>query len=651
MLVAAGVLLLLLSLLSWRTLGSGSSAGWMALGGAALLLWGVAGALGAVRLAGPASRRVAAFAPLAVPVCAAILVTRAAIKEPEFSNYAGWTVLWLIAIAAVVASALLYEATPGKLSPPDIARRWLAATGKHGGEVQTVCALTGVALLVRLIDLGDLPYPFSGDEAAHALQSDLVHDREITNPFRSGLQGQPNAYYFALAAFTDVFGYSVEGTRTLGVVLGTLTVPVMYLFLRAAFGVRIAVLGAAYLVAYHFALHYSRLDLNNVGEPLVLAVVALFVYRAATRLRPLDFGLTGIAVGLGLYVSAGARIAGPVVIVVLLLSLVTNRQSWQLYLVGLPYLVAGFVVAAMPLGWWWIENPEQFMDRLNVVGIYQSGWLDREMGLTGKSEAQLLWEQVKRAFGAWGYYGDRSNHYGASTPLVDPLSLPFFLLGAGIALRRFWQPRYAIPLAIIAGVTISGGVLTETPPTTQRLLAAVPAAVTFVAVGVDAAARLLSSVARRVDVDAGAEAAYVILGGLMAFNFWYYFAEYPDEDAYSDGVTRIAFETSLFVDELPHESRMLFYGDPVAFSGFPVFQFLLEDREMHDVFQDGRIDPPRSGPAPAVHVFMPHRAAELEALRAMCPDGELRSLHAGDELFTAYLVGPDCTAPALSAAR
>jgi hypothetical protein len=80
--------------------------------------------------------------------------------------------------------------------------------------------------------------------------------------FISELHGSPTMYFFVVAGFYKLFGVGVFGIRLLSALMGAATIPILYLLLRDMFNRQVALFGAAYLVAYHFHLHYSRIDNN-----------------------------------------------------------------------------------------------------------------------------------------------------------------------------------------------------------------------------------------------------------------------------------------------------------------------------------------------------------------------------------------------------
>lgn len=388
---------------------------------------------------------------LVFSVSASSVVAGVANRREPYDTYWPAFGLWCVALALPVVATF----SPSWSVPEawGTLKRWVSQS-RVGLTV--IFGLLVVAAVVRLVNLSSIPYPFSGDEAAHAVGGRLVIEGGLKNMFISGFQGQPTLYYFSLAGMEEVFGATIFGARVYGALLGVLCVGVVYVFLRQAFDGLIAAVGAAYLAFYHFHVHYSRQDLNNVGSALMGAVVVLFIWRAVQHGRTRDFLLSGLAAGIGLYVEAGCRILMPVIAVVVLVAILRDWSFLARNSMNLGVLLAGFLVAAAPIGLFWLDDRNAFMDRLNNVGIFQSGWFD-EQREAGRSALDILWSQTAHAFGGFGYYRDPSPHYQPPISLVDRLSLAPFLLGAVISLRRLWEARYAPLLALFVGVVASGG--------------------------------------------------------------------------------------------------------------------------------------------------------------------------------------------------
>ncbi len=152
-----------------------------------------------------------------------------------------------------------------------------------------------------------------------------------------------------------------------------------------------------------------------------------------------------------------------------------------------PLAVIGvaLVIVAGPILSFALAHPDDWNARVNQIGIIQSGWLAREPGLTGKSTARILAEQFLRSAGAFHVYADRTVWYGADRPLLGFLAGILALLGMAWAVAHWRERRYFLVLIWFWGVILTGGMLTESPPSSQRLVMAIPAVCLLVAAGLE----------------------------------------------------------------------------------------------------------------------------------------------------------------------
>ena len=578
--------------------------------------------------AGEIVRRLQSLEPV-WPVAAAALTVSFTVAQ--FANNAGpkdnyWPAfgLWAVAVLGTLTAALL-PLFPSLTKKAQV-REWLLA---HKWELAVVAVLTVAALVPRLVNLSSEPTPYSGDEAAVAAQAVRVLDGQNKNMFISGVQGHATMQYFTVAAVFKVFGVTTFSSRLLAALAGAITVPLLYLFLRQMFDRTIGLLGATYLVGYHFQLHFSRMGLENIADPLFMVAVLYFAWRASRQGKAMDFALTGLVMGLGLYLSPAARVI-PLVVAAFFAYCILRRPAFLRQAVpGAGLMALAYGAAALPVGVFWITHQNEFMDRINVVGIFQSGWIDRHSEATGESTLNILWDQAVHAFGGFGRYTDAGLFYRAPIPLVDRLSLLPFLLGIAYALYRILEERCFLLLTMFVAVIVTGGVLTLEPPNAQRLLGTIPAVVAFTAIGL----KLLADALTPWRPTMAPVFAAVGVGALLASNLSFYFTEYRTGGYYSDYNTRVATQVAEYVKTLPEDTRVFWYGDPQIFisgTGHPAMTFPLRDRPRFDVLQSGRVvSSPTLGPvvadAPAVFLFMPHRQAEMEPLIESCPGGETKT--------------------------
>jgi hypothetical protein len=417
-----------------------------------------------------------------------------------------------------------------------------------------------------------------------------------------------------------------------------------------------AFLSAAFLATYDYHIHYSRLGANNVWDPF-FAVLALWLLdrglaESDAIKRDRLFILTGLVVGLSIYFYTGARLLPFLVIVYLAYVLVQKRWSHASAIRTehlsqcLLLLILASLVVAGPMLSYALTHPDDWNARINQVGIIQSGWLAQEPGLTGKTTLQILTEQFLRAAGAFHVFPDRTVWYGADRPLLGFLPGVFAVLGMAWTLIRWRDRRYFLVLAWFWSVIIAGGMLTESPPSSQRLVLAIPAVALLVATGLDQTVRL-----GRWLFDLDRRWGNVLLGllilGIAVGSVRYYFVEFTPSRRYGSAngetATMIGHYLSDFDGDYDDGDCAYFFGPPRIYWGFGTIPFLAPEVSGQDV-----IDPLEAPPdfvdshRGAVFLFLPERIEELAWVREAFPDGRLQEFHDthGSLRFVAYTVQP-----------
>jgi 4-amino-4-deoxy-L-arabinose transferase-like glycosyltransferase len=559
--------------------------------------------------------------------------------------------LWLLGIGMALAAAAWPWVTGARLRGrwqdvlSEIDRgRWL--------EIATLAALTLLALILRVAALESVPYTLGGDEAWHGLLARQVLDGELRNPFVMGYMSMPTLFYWPLSWSLQLVGNNVIGLRLPAALAGTATVPILYLLARRLWGRRIAALSALFLATYDYHIHYSRLGANNVWDTLfVLLTLWLLDLGLTSPGRQQQIGLftlAGLAMGFSVYFYTGARLLPLLAITYIgfvwikrkrsqdqgLLS--TGKLVWPLFT-----LILAFVIASGPMLSYALLHPDDWSARINQVGIIQSGWLAREPGLTGKSLSQILAEQFFRAAGAFHVFRDRTAWYGASRPLLGPLPGAFAILGMGWSLFHWRERRYFLVLIWFWSVIITGGMLTESPPSSQRLVIAIPSVALLVAIGLDRAVALLRRIIGT-ERDLWESAVLTVVAAILVVsNVRFYFVEFTPTRSYGTANGETATMMGQYLGGLEGDYHAYFFGAPRIYWGFGTMAFLAPDVPGEDVVE------PLGGPPNiaseserAVFLFLPERAVELDWVRQAFPGGTARDFYdpAGQLRFIAYEV-------------
>jgi 4-amino-4-deoxy-L-arabinose transferase-like glycosyltransferase len=478
------------------------------------------------------------------------------------------------------------------------------------------------------------------------LEAFKVLDGTIRNPFSTGWLGVPTLSFYFNAPSIALFGNTIFALRLPWTLVGSVTILVTFLLVSRLKGPGLGLLTAALLATYHFHIHFSRLGSNQIADPLFVALALLLLYRGYDGRRPLDWAFCGVVVGLAQYSYAGARFTAIIVAACVLVLAVRDRLTGRrLQLGGALSLLGAALLTAAPMIQHALRFPADYNARLNHVGIVQSGWLAAEAIKRHQPAWQVLLDQAQRAALAFNVYPDRTMWYGSPRPLFDFVPAVLFLLGLGYATLRLADVRLFPLVAWWWGAMFLGGALTESPPSSQRLVTlAVPAAF-FVALALYRGAQLLFRAAggrdeRRLALPLAV--AVVLLG--VASVRWY-FVEFTPLLLYGNPNAVVATALGHYAgDRLGPDWRIYLFGAPRLYAGFGSIPYLARGVEGVDVSA-----PLTAPPSPslvqldkhAAFVFLPERQRELDLVRQTFPGGELETVPSplgGDPLYLIYRV-------------
>ena len=481
-----------------------------------------------------------------------------------------------------------------------------------------------------------------------------------------GYMSMPTAFYWPLSWSLWLVGDTVTGLRFPAALVGTITVPLFYLFARDLWGRQTAFLSAAFVATYDYHVHFSRLGANNIWDPLFVVLTMWAVDKglggnATDRAQQGEAGpesegaqgrspqryryflLAGTVMGLGMFFYTGARLLP--VLVGVYVAFVWLRRRRQVPRLGLhlALLIMACITVAGPMLSYAQAHPDHWNARLNQVGIIQSGWLEREPELTGKSTTEILAEQFVRAAGAFHYYPDRTAWYAIERPLLGFLAGALAILGLAWAAAHWHDRRYFLVLLWFWSVIITGGMLTESPPSSQRLVIAIPAVALLVVFGLEQSVRLACRV-----LVAGRRSEKVALGALVtilaASSIYFYFIEFTPTRRYGSGNGETATMMGHYLRDLEGDWQAYLFGAPRIYWKFGTMPFMAPQVQGTDVleplegppdFLDEAAAAPDGG---AVFLFLPERSAELPWVQQALPGGQVREFYSssGALQFVAY---------------
>ncbi|HEX8683271.1 MAG TPA: glycosyltransferase family 39 protein [Ardenticatenaceae bacterium] len=500
-------------------------------------------------------------------------------------------------------------------------------------DLVAVGSVTLLAAVLRFPDLASALPTINGDEGSVGLEVRRVLAGELRNPFGLIWGSHSGLVAFIMASFARVLGPSVGSLRLLGATLGTLAIPATYLLARLLTGRRLAVVAALFLAAAPLHLHYSRLALVNAWDsftfPTVLAALWWGMRRDQRETWP--FALAGLVAGLGQYPYVGSRLI--VIIVVLWLVYLVLFDSEPLRGKGLHLLVMAlvFAVVVSPHYLNAVQEPDLFNSRINQEGILQNGWLRNEAQARAESPLYVLWDQFRRALFGFAFFPDRSGAWNSGTPLAPPLLGLGLFLGLIASLRRWRDPAVLLLHGWFWAVILTAGMLTLNPPTSNRLISAIPAVCIFAALGWEGMARALARAWRGERQRRVAVVLLALFAGVTLFTGVHAHQRYLANNRFGGTEALIATRVGYTLAEMPQETTLVLMGAPLVYSDISPLVFLTPGYTRRDI-----IDPLTAPPTdldtgnPLLFAILPGRESDMNFVLQAFPDGQLTQVHAPD---------------------
>jgi 4-amino-4-deoxy-L-arabinose transferase-like glycosyltransferase len=413
---------------------------------------------------------------------------------------------------------------------------------------------------VRITALETAPPTFSFDEGSFAQEAAAIAEgRFYASPFEPAWLSHPRLFFCIIALSINAFGRTVMAARLPAAIFGGLGIPAVYMLGRRMFGRRVGLAAAIFLTGFHIHLHFSRLALNNIVDPLWATIAFSLLLRGLETGRLSDFGLSGLALGMSQYGYAAARLIPVIMIAYLLLVLILRPQSLRRRWPHLLILVLGAVIITWPSDWFYISQAYPLTTRLSATGLFATGRFD--VMRTTMSVGEILWEQTKWSWLALIHTYDRSGFYGAITPVMGQFADGIFLLGAAYSLLRLprlvkgriWRddalrdsPAALLPMLWIAATIFAGSALLIDPPQFPRYVLLLPAAALLVGLGIVETLDLLLPLAPKARRWAPAALSLALMTADVVFYFDIYLYNQPYANNYNtlmgDAVARYVRE-------------------------------------------------------------------------------------------------------------
>jgi hypothetical protein len=187
---------------------------------------------------------------------------------------------------------------------------------------------------------------------------------------------------------------------------------------------------------------------------------------------------------------------------------------------------------------------------------------------------------------------------------------------------------------------ILGWILTENPPSSQRMVIIAPALALLVGVGLDWVVKLLRRLASTGQHTSSLVVTVLVLVIVVILNLNYYFFEYTPSGVYGNPTAEVATVLGRYLQRQDDGYVVYFYGPPTMYWDIGNLRFLARDVVGMSVDEAGLdLDVSRG----AYFVFLPHRQGDLEVIQSTFPGGGTTLVYSDVDvrlLYVMYKVPP-----------
>ncbi len=559
-----------------------------------------------------------------------------ALDDPSFEL----VVLWISAIAALTIAVVAPI-------PRSVFADAFQQVQRNRAEAAMITSIALVAFACRIVALSSYPRVVTGDEGMFGMAARSVLRGNLSNPFASATGGYPSLLFITQSGVMAIAGDNIAGARGQSALLGTGAVLAVYALTRYHFGPATGLIAATLAATNSFVIFWSRNTQNAIAPMLFYPLALLFLDRGLVGRRRTDSLIAGLVIGFAQYFHPGNRMLFPIAVAYLVYAALypiprtLGALAASVRSVTLPAIIvvgAALISFAPQFGYYW-ARPDEYWNRINQVSAFASGWIDREVELTGLSMAHLLWIQFRNA-AMLPFSTLPSGLFRPGVPFVGwPMAVPV-AIGLGLVTATSWR-RSSFGFVIGFWSTVVGLTLTEGAPATNRYVAAGPFLVIFGALGITAVASAIGRSAR-LPRKSTMLAAGLVTVFIAAWHLHFFFRDPNQIELYADTNSMIATSIARQAEHLGPDATLYFLGQPrMSYEGNENMAFLAPDATVFDIEQPWNATAERPAlTGPTLFAFVPDRLGELDVVRAWFPEGTMTvsTLPDSEEVLTTYFV-------------
>ncbi len=447
-------------------------------------------------------------------------------------EYTQWMVIgWLTSLVIVIFIIAIWDQRRGINLSPGLARQ----------DILWLLGLTIFGLVIGVYRLQALPDTLMGDEGYFWTAARDIATGAFKPPiFAVGVYTFPILSSYFQGWVLRIFGISLWGWRFSSVLSGIVTILPLYLLAREAFNRKVAIGSSIALIISPYLLAFTRLGYISIQALFITTLAVYWLYFGLNRDSHLYLFLAGCAAGLGFYTFFSARIAFPIGIAFIGFMWLGRKIKFRQAAFAMTLLVLGVLLIAGPYLVYGISHDASGMSYKIFESVFfntfngEMYYSDKELfaiappfTINGntlfynpKIYLILIASGLTRTLLAFQKPGLITEHF-ISTSLTGTVGALFYLIGLGITIFKFKQPRSLLLLLWFFGVVFGLSALNTVPPRHTHMVSIIPALSILTGLGLCAIASATSTIHVKLAAYKNVILAFVIiglsLGGLIDF--------------------------------------------------------------------------------------------------------------------------------------
>jgi len=256
--------------------------------------------------------------------------------------------------------------------------------------------------------------------------------RPIMNTYSSPFFAFPLGWSFR------IFGVSIITLRSLSSLIGTLTIPAIYLLVRQRSSRREALLTAFFLSFSIWHITISRIGLSLILTPLYAITIGWLIIRAFKTNKIVYFLLAGCGLGIYWLFYMVAKIMLIVVVLMLLHQIILGqgflRRNWKGIIVFFLAILAIAMIFGQGISHWLLGTGKQGVNYI----WYRSGpnsAYSPEIQLEAAYQYLIL--NIQKSFRYLFLFSHHEFLLPSKLPFLNPLIFPFIISGLAISLYNW----------------------------------------------------------------------------------------------------------------------------------------------------------------------------------------------------------------------